>query len=60
MNRKVDRIEERVVDAPRETVVWRYMQLERFYPLLKNEMYFARPTQFDDRWEGHIAMPLRC
>lgn len=28
------------------------MRLERFLPLLKNEMYFPRPIQFNDRWEG--------
>ncbi|MCA9215598.1 MAG: hypothetical protein KDB27_21180 [Planctomycetales bacterium] len=52
MKRNVDRIEERVVNASPETTVWRYMRLERFLPLLKNNMYFARPIQFDDRWEG--------
>ncbi|MBC7964528.1 MAG: hypothetical protein H7Z17_01285 [Fuerstia sp.] len=52
MPRNIDRIDDRVLEVSPETTVWRYLRLERFLPLLTNQMYFPRPTQFDDRWEG--------
>lgn len=52
MPREIDWIENRVLEMPPETTVWRYLRLDRFLPLLRNKMYFPRPIQFDDRWEG--------
>lgn len=52
MRRKHDAIDKRKTSVSPTTVVWRYMRLNQIFPILKNQMYFSRPTQFDDRWEG--------
>jgi hypothetical protein len=43
-------VEEAVPDS---TTIWRYMKFDRFVDVLKTQaLWFSRPCQFDDRWEG--------
>lgn len=47
---KVVVAEESVSD---DTIIWRYFKFERFLRILsKHELWFSRPSAFDDKWEG--------
>lgn len=38
-----------------ETKIWRYMDLAKFVSMLATRtLYFACPTQFEDKWEGYV------
>jgi hypothetical protein len=40
-------------EVPDETVIWRYMPFNRFVEILEeHKIWFSRPFNFDDRWEG--------
>jgi hypothetical protein len=42
-------------ELPDSTVLWRYMSFWKFAKIvMDNELYFARPTTFNDRWEGLV------
>lgn len=38
-----------------DTIIWRYMTLERFQDVVSGCLYFAAATQFDDAFEGSIT-----
>lgn len=44
-----------MIDLPRETVIRRYIPIERLETILKGELYFTRFDKFDDRLEGGIS-----
>jgi hypothetical protein len=39
-------------DLPSSTVIWRYMDFWKFKPILDHKIWFARPSKFEDEWEG--------
>lgn len=41
--------------TPDDTVIWRYMTVERFADVVSGMLYFASATQFDDAFEGSIT-----
>jgi len=41
--------------TPDDTVIWRYMTVERFNDVVSGSLYFAAATQFDDVFEGSIT-----
>ena len=48
------------IDCPKfevddETVIWRFMSVERFRQLLAGELYFASASQFGDPFEGAVT-----
>ena len=46
---------ERIISPKDNTVLWRYMSLEKFANILeKQSLFFTRADKFDDKFEGHI------
>ncbi|HEV8070205.1 MAG TPA: DUF2971 domain-containing protein [Planctomycetaceae bacterium] len=43
------------IEVSERTPVWRYMRFERFVSFMEtHELFFCRPCNFDDRWEGRF------
>lgn len=50
--------DENVAEVPDETVIWRYMTVEKYISLLTtSKLFLCRMDKFEDKWEG--AWPKR-